>query len=135
MRISWDESLATGVEEIDDQHKELFARFDRLFSACSDGRGKEEVLQLLGFLREYVVEHFTAEEKLQFRSHYPLYPEHKQLHMAFIKDVEKLERSFRDEGATLSLVIMTNKTLTTWLLQHIGKMDMEFAAYLKQQQG
>ena len=133
MRMEWSSELATGVAEIDNQHREIFSRFDRLFAACSEGRGKEEVLRLLLFLEEYVKEHFAAEERLQRRHFYPDYPSHRSEHTRFMADMEKLAGEFKAEGATLSLVIMTNKTLSSWLLQHIRKTDMAFAAYVREQ--
>lgn len=133
MHIEWTSDLAIGVDEIDNQHKEIFRRFDSLFDACSEGRGKEEVLKLLLFLDDYVKEHFTAEERLQMRSGYPDYPAHKAAHQQFMADVERLTREFRDEGATLPLVIQTNKTLSSWLIQHIKRVDTAFAGYLREQ--
>ncbi|HJV34555.1 bacteriohemerythrin [Geomonas sp.] len=135
MNIEWTSDLATGVAEIDNQHKEIFSRFDRLFTACSEGKGKEEVLLLLNFLADYVKEHFAAEERLQLRNAYPDYPNHKAEHARFMADVAKLQAEFKAEGATLSLVIMTNKTLTSWLTQHIKKRDTEVAAYIRQEGG
>jgi len=134
MPIEWTSNLATGVTEIDDQHKEIFKRVNRLSEACSEGKGREEVLKLLLFLEDYVKEHFAAEEKQQVRSGYPGYAQHKSQHTRFIADIARLATAFRTEGATLSLVIMTNKTLTAWLVQHISKTDMELAAYLKDQE-
>lgn len=135
MSIGWSNELATGVAAIDNQHKEIFKRVDRLAAACSDGKGKDEVLRLLLFLEEYVKEHFAAEERLQMRHAYPEYVAHKSQHSRFMTDVARLTSEFRAEGATLSLVIMTNKTITSWLIQHITKTDMEFAKYLREQDG
>lgn len=134
MSMQWTAELATGVAEIDNQHKEIFSRFDQLFAACSEGRGKEEVLRLLLFLEEYVKEHFTAEERLQMRHGYPDYAAHRAEHARFMADVDRLTREFRAEGATLPLVIMTNKTLSSWLVQHITRTDMAFANYLREQE-
>lgn len=133
MSIAWSHDLATGVATIDNQHREIFARAHKLSEACGAGRGKEEVLNLLLFLEDYVKEHFAAEEKLQIRHGYPDYAAHKSLHTRFIADIERLTSSFRLEGATLSLVIMANKTLNAWLVQHISQVDMEFASYLKKE--
>lgn len=132
MNIEWTSDLAIGVTEIDDQHKEIFKRFDRLLTACNEGTGKDEVLRLLLFLEEYVKEHFAAEERLQMRNGYPEYPSHKSEHLRFMADVDKLTRSFRDEGATLPLVIQTNRTLSSWLMQHIKRSDMAFSRYLRE---
>lgn len=133
MNMQWTGDLATGVAEIDNQHKEIFNRFDRLFNACSEGKGKEEVLRLLLFLQDYVKEHFSAEERLQLREAYPEFSEHKAQHAGFITEVERLARELAAEGATLPLVIKANKTLTSWLIQHISKTDMAFAEYLRSQ--
>lgn len=133
MSMQWTSDLAIGVAEIDTQHQEIFARFDKLFAACSEGKGKEEVLRSLSFLDEYVKEHFGAEERLQMRHAYPDYAAHKAEHTRFVAEVDKLAREFREEGATLPLVIMTNRTLSSWLSQHIKKTDMAFAEYLRQQ--
>lgn len=135
MTIGWSSELATGVDAIDNQHREIFNRVDRLTAACGDGKGKEEVLRLLQFLEDYVKEHFAAEEKLQLRHAYPEYPEHKAQHARFMTDLAKLDAEFKAEGATISLVIMTNKTLTSWLVQHITRTDMEFAKFLRQADG
>lgn len=131
MAIGWSDELATGVDTIDNQHKEIFKRVEKLAAACGEGRGKEEVLRLLLFLEDYIKEHFAAEEKLQIKHAYPAYPDHKAQHARFISEVAKLTSEFKAEGATLSLVIMTNKTLTSWLVQHITKTDMEFAEFLR----
>jgi hemerythrin len=132
MEIGWSDALATGVNEIDNQHKEIFSRFGRLFTACSQGKGKDEVLLLLGFLEEYVREHFAAEERLQLRHAYPEYPAHKAEHSRFMNDVARLTTELKAEGATLSLVIKTNQTLAGWLVQHIKKNDGAFAAYIRE---
>jgi hemerythrin len=133
MSIQWTSDLATGIAEIDHQHREIFNRVARLSEACSAGRGKEEVLKLLLFLEDYVKEHFAAEEQLQIKSGYPEYAQHKSQHTRFIADISRLSNAFRMEGATLSLVIMTNKTLTSWLVQHISKTDKELGAYLSKE--
>lgn len=90
-------------------------------------------MRLLQFLEEYIKEHFAAEERLQLRNAYPEYTEHKSQHMRFISDVARLKEAFKADGATLSLVIMTNKTLVSWLVQHIAKTDMELARYLREE--
>jgi hemerythrin len=64
MAVAWTEELATGIEVIDDQHKELFRRIDGLLEACKAGKGREAVAGVLAFLENYVVEHFAAEEKI-----------------------------------------------------------------------
>jgi hemerythrin len=132
MSISWNNNLLTGVDLIDNQHKELFHRFDTLLTACNQGKGKDEVMRLLQFLDDYIKEHFAAEEQLQVKHNYPQYGEHKAQHVTFVADVERLKKQFLNEGATLPLVIQTNQALVTWLIQHISNVDVAFARFLKE---
>ena len=41
MAILWDDSLATGNDLIDGQHKELFSRVNGLLEACTRADGRE----------------------------------------------------------------------------------------------
>ena len=130
MAIGWRDDLLTGVREIDDQHRELFGRFGALLNACNEGKGNEEVLRLFTFLDEYVVSHFSAEERIMRSCGYPDYPEHRQQHQKFVRDLGELKQQFRDGGAGLSLVISTNQMMIEWLTRHIEKMDKELAGHL-----
>lgn len=130
MAIGWRDNLATGIEEIDLQHKELFARINILMEACNKGQGKDEVLKTLMFLHDYIKSHFSAEENLQKRTDYPGYLEHREQHNRFVRQVDELERQFKSDGATIGLVIQTNRTMTEWLIEHISKVDMEFAEFV-----
>jgi hemerythrin len=130
MAIEFDDSLLTGVSDIDDQHRELFRRFNDLLSACNQGRGRDEVLRVLTFLDDYIRRHFRDEETMQQRSNFPDYPAHRAQHEDFMAKTEALGSQFRSEGATLGLLVKTNTTLMEWLVSHIRKMDRAFARHL-----
>jgi len=131
MEIAWNASLATGNEEIDNQHKELFSRFASLLAACSQRKGREEILNMYRFLDTYVRDHFALEERLQQQHSYPGYADHKAQHDNFIRDLHQLEFLLQDEGATLMLVIVTNQTMADWLINHVSGEDRKLAEYLR----
>lgn len=131
MAVEWRENLATGNEEIDRQHMELFRRFNGLLAACNQGKGRDEVNGLLLFLNDYMRTHFALEEQLQLQHDYPGYETHKKQHDKFRQDLRDLERQFGEEGASLALVIQTNQTLINWLLRHISVTDRELAGFLR----
>lgn len=131
MAIEWNEKLATGNSNIDNQHKELFRRFDTLIAACNQRKGKDEVHNLLIFLGDYVKTHFSMEEALQKSNNYPGYPDHKKEHDGFIREFDKLEEQFQQEGTSFPLVIQTNQTMVNWLIKHINRLDKEMATYLR----
>ena len=131
MAIEWQKNLEIGIDTVDEQHRELFRRFNGLLEACNAGRGRDEVMKVLLFLDSYIRSHFSEEEELQVRFNYPGYPAHREQHTKFIKTAEQLERRFRDEGATISLVIETNQAMVNWLVQHISRVDREFAEFVR----
>ena len=128
MAIEWTKDLETGVALIDEQHKELFDRVNKLLAASSQGRGKEEVGSLLGFLEEYVVTHFADEEKLQQESGYPEFAAHKRLHDGFKNELAK---DVEAGGPTLRSVVLTIKIVVDWLMKHIAQVDKTFGKYLR----
>ena len=131
MGIQWRESLSIGIPVIDNQHKELLNRFDRLLNACQNGRGIDELKELQSFLEEYVQTHFNHEEALQRLHRYPAYEAHKSEHLYFIEQLNKLKTETEKEGVSIHHVVETNNLLMKWLLNHISKVDMELGVYLK----
>lgn len=130
MGIQWRESLAIGVEEIDNQHKELLHHFDRLLEACEAGKGMQELKKLLEFLNRYVLTHFSDEEELQRRHGYPGYDAHRKEHDSFVVRIKKLQAEVDGEGVAVYHVIETNNLLFKWLINHISKVDRELGRFL-----
>ena len=127
----WKDSLKIGVPLIDSEHKELCDRIDKLFAACSQGKGRAEIVETVNFLESYTIKHFSDEEKLQRSSSYPKVAEHKALHEFFIKKLADMKKDMEEHGATIAIVSQTNYFLMDWLLNHIQKVDTELANYIK----
>jgi hemerythrin len=132
MAILWTDDLATGVTKIDDQHKELFSRINRLLDACNQGRGKKEIDGVLRFLEDYVETHFSEEEKYMMQYGFPGYAGHKSQHLEFIEKFSEIKRKLDAEGPGLLVVVTTNQLLVDWLKTHIRKLDRELGAFLKE---
>ncbi len=127
MGLAWGEHLATGIEAIDDQHRELFGRLNVFLAACDAGQGNEELLGMLQFLDDYVVFHFRAEELIQEEYGYLDRSRHRQYHCMFIDSFTSLKRRFLIEGPTADLIAEINRFTIGWLIDHIGEKDREFA--------
>lgn len=131
----WDETLATGVTGIDDQHKELFSRINNLLSACKQGKGMEEVTRTMRFLADYVIDHFATEEGYMATYNYPDSSYHKSQHEEFVEGFSELKKDFEAKGSSFSIVISTNRLLGVWWINHISKVDMALGAFLKTKGG
>ena len=131
MAIAFDESLVTGVPELDRQHRELFVRLDALLEAVRRGSSRQEVSHTLGFLRQYVATHFADEEALMRQVAFPLEDGHVAEHAAFTRDLAALEAEHRRDGASPGLIVRVNVWLTAWLRAHIYDADRRIGEYVR----
>jgi hemerythrin len=130
IQISWDRSLETGDPEIDEQHRELFARIDSLLAATHDRRARAEVGRLLTYLGDYVVSHFEAEERIMAESGYPELAPHRAEHQRFVAEYARLFQDYRADGPGPTFVIKFGNRVTSWLCEHICRTDRQLADYL-----
>jgi hemerythrin len=130
MTLHWTPALSIGVPEVDDQHRELFRRAERLIRAVRVG-DRAEIGSLLEYLGEYVDQHFSAEEELMRRAGYPETGAHHAAHERF--RAELAERSLRceREGATAALALSLHNWLSDWLRSHVGGADLALGAFLR----
>ncbi|MFU0832810.1 MAG: Bacteriohemerythrin [Oscillospiraceae bacterium] len=129
--MMWNDNLKIGVPLIDSEHRELCDRIDKLLAACNKGQGKEELIHTVEFLESYTIKHFGDEEKLQRASTYPKVAEHKKLHDFFTGKIAELKKDIQQNGANIATISKTNYFLMDWLLNHIQKVDVELAQYIK----
>ena len=123
MRAEFDETLVTGNEMIDGQHKELIERINQLLESCEDGQGKVKAIKMLDYLLDYTEFHFSAEEKLQEEIQYPGIEEHKVKHAEFKNAVKELQEMLL--SAELAEVFQERKTVLK------KSSDAEFVAITK----
>jgi len=130
MGLEWEAKLETGVERIDNQHRELY----RLVNLVLDGGGEAKIEETLKFLESYVVRHFADEEALQVASKYPGLPEHKEIHTGFIRTFLDLRDQLiqaETEEAREMVVLNLNGAVVDWLGNHIMVHDRHFAEWYK----
>ena len=132
MNFTWSSALETGHAIIDSQHKELINAVNSFLAACMQGAAADKVGATLDFLASYTKKHFSEEEALQLKSHYPDYANHRQYHEHLIKVIADLSAELKQSGATPSLTNKVIRNVGEWLVSHIQQQDTKVAAHLKQ---
>jgi hemerythrin len=131
----WRDNLKIGIEKIDQQHQELFKRFNEFMKIVrqndySQAEKEDKIIKTINFLNEYVVVHFNSEEVIQRNHNYPGYKEHHQAHEDFKADVADFKQEFENkEYDEDSLQRFSGKVLT-WLLNHVADEDQKIANYI-----
>ena len=132
MRIVFDEALYTGNELIDNEHKELIDRVNKLVESCENGKEKVTAVKTLDFLMDYTDFHFSDEEKLQQEVGYDKLEQHKVQHEDFKKSVDELRQMLEEEeGPTDAFVEAVNKNISQWLVNHIQGWDKAVAEFIR----
>ena len=130
MYVTFDDTLVTGNEMIDSQHKEWIDRINQLMKSCETDKEKQAAMKMLDYMADYADFHFGAEEKLQEEIGYPGIEDHKNKHEEFRRTVQELHDMLEEqEGPSDSFVEAVNKNVTEWLYYHIKGFDRSVAEY------
>jgi hemerythrin len=123
--------MEVGIPKVDEQHRELIDRINKVTELGVDSVSKEETQKTLDFLEAYVIKHFSDEEVLQKNSHYPDYESHKELHKLYIDNVKKLKEEFAKNGASMKFTLDLNNAIVVWIVKHIKSIDKKFGEYYR----
>lgn len=129
--MPWTPNLSVGVNLIDDQHKILFEKAEKLFEAGKNNQAKEYIGELLEFLDSYTKKHFADEENYMLSIKYPGYDEQKKAHTTFIAQLAKLRNDFNTSGGNILVILNANQMMIDWLTKHISNLDRKIGQFSK----
>ncbi len=122
-KFVWDDLYSVQNEEVDNQHKQLFALVNKL----EVGLDQKQVKAIIMDLYKYTRRHFASEEKMMKEVGYPKYEEHIILHDDLITKLNEISlQNFDDKEAIWKL----NKFVVNWLTEHILHQDMGYTKFL-----
>jgi len=123
----WSDDFSVGIQEIDEQHKELVDLLNQLHVAIHEHHGTETSRKILDDLADYTRTHFAVEESLMRVSNYPEFAAHKQNHEELIGQVIALQEKLDTGQAAITFELL--HFLKVWLTRHINEADKRFGAY------
>ena len=123
--MEWKAEYATGIPEIDLQHKTLLQFITDFERAVKGEMHWNTVQPLIVRAREFVTFHFAVEESLMQICNYPQLAAHRAEHQSALKQFAALEqRVLRQEKINELL-----RELSSWLFDHIIESDKPFARH------
>ena len=130
--VTWHNSYSVGIKLIDEQHMKLIGLANKLFRSYMSGHERtksDSILPgIIDEIKDYVIYHFTTEERVMERINYSDYKIHKEEHMVFAKGIfHKLDEfNHSKNNASLSLAYY----LKDWIHHHIAISDKQLSIYL-----
>jgi hemerythrin len=129
--ITWDDSMTTGLPEIDEQHKEIIKKFNEFSEAMSSQQGRDVAGDILDFLQFYAVWHFEREEKCMEQYKCPAAKANKQAHAEFIDKFGQFYEQWQESTMDSDLMRETYLKLAEWIKNHIQRVDTQLYPCVK----
>ena len=123
--FAFTDEYRTGVEIIDEEHEELFRiikRANDLITAELLHDKYDEIMSVLGELRNYTIKHFGDEEEYMESIHYEGLEIQKKTHEMFVDKLNEINLDDLDDNQQQYLIDLVD-FLLMWLVNHILKMD------------
>ncbi|MEA5098116.1 MAG: diguanylate cyclase [Burkholderiaceae bacterium] len=132
--IAWDDKLATGLADVDAQHKQLFDIINHFGAIYASGTSSSQLAAALQKLKKRLAVHFDHESELMQR--HAINPTHRELHMrAHDSFAQQLDRTSylvaNNPDTTVTLLL---DFLAEWMVHHIANMDRLMASEIRAMQ-
>ena len=119
--LQWRDEFRIGIDEIDDDHKQLVALIGKVQRALHTGANQHQVGAFLSEIYNQIATHFALEERLMLESQYPAYADHKEDHETLLDDLRDMMDEVEDDGV-LDEVQLTDD-LDRWFSDHFHSHD------------
>ena len=123
-RFEWSQSFCVNVKQLDDEHRELFARVNALSHALgTSGQLEGHEVEKTAVI-EYARLHFHHEETLMERHAYPRLGVQKRAHEMLMRQLERLAGA--EEKRARPRVDTAADYLKDWLISHTLLEDLQY---------
>ncbi len=124
-KLEWSDGMNTGVEAIDNDHKELLSLICQISEAIDDGKTIDIIEEVFNRLENYIKLHFAREEALMHRCNYHALEQHIKIHHEFADKIPALKKHLLSTNS-LESAEEVHLFLFNWLINHILAEDMRF---------
>lgn len=129
--FEWSEDLATGIQIIDEQHREIGKRINVFLKHCAESDiSRNELCKTFAHLHMYTIEHFGLEETLMQEYGYQRLASHQRDHGEFRVWVEETEKNLKTVKLDSNFVLAVNYRLVDHLQSHFRMIDKRMSEFL-----
>ena len=130
MAIDWTTDLATGDDEIDADHRAIYASLSSLLEAMK-GNHMEHVPAIERSLEELLRAHFAVEERRMEVTAYPGLLQHRAHHVRLLRELSFQIQRLTGGGARASLALEFGEWFGQYLRDHLRNADRDMGRHLR----
>jgi len=122
-----------GIPELDEQHETFFNLLNTITDVTQDPYSPldedeaDQLVDVLGELREHALLHFRTEEDCMEEAGYPGLDGQEEAHAKFISDLTRMEAEVMN-GTAMPAVKIRN-FVHDWLREHVLELDKKFGEF------
>ncbi|MEI6560038.1 MAG: hemerythrin family protein [Rhodospirillaceae bacterium] len=129
MAPTWNEAMATGVVEIDGDHRKIAAVFDDVLQSLAENQPREMVIMVLTRLVDALCEHIDHEEALMRSIGYPDTAPHHRDHDQYFSMLSQLVFDCQTGNGGLSQNSLG--AVKAWKTKHLETFDRPLAEAIR----
>ena len=123
--VEWSDLYNTGIPDIDDEHRGLFALINDLYDKIEGGTAEASIVVTINALADYVNYHFDREEALMETCKYDDLENHIAGHRKLQSQIQSYKQSYERDPKSFDMTDFM-AFLTFWLKGHILESDMAY---------
>lgn len=129
--VPWRDEFLINVSVIDEQHRELAERVNRLHRVLEKHQTGKKLKQVLDELIEFTELHFATEEELMRKYDYPEYKGHKAAHELLLHQLHAVRKAV---GKKRAVAFSGADDLSAdWVTRHLLDKDVPLGKFLNEQ--
>ncbi len=129
--LDWTEGHNTGIAELDRLNRSFYEKLNEFLIANIEARGREHVVELLSFLKDYTQQHVAIQDRYMGHQGYNDRDAHTQAHNEFIQELDRMYGVYEVDGVTSTMVLELQNTMGEWFVHHIGILDRNLGLHVK----
>lgn len=129
--MKWSENFATGIAEVDEQHKMIFNMTEDFRITLDDGQGERSYGLFLDFLGRYCRGHFDFEEHCMEEYRCPVARQNKDAHVKFNGVIAGFGQRYTAHGYRVDDARELLDSVDEWLSNHICRVDVHLKECVK----
>lgn len=130
--MEWREDYATGIEQVDQQHRMLFKMASDYREALDADQGARLYPELLTSLDLYARAHFGFEEGCMARFHCPAGKRNLAAHGEFVAMLQGFRERLEHDGFIPAVAHELVDNIDLWLAEHICGIDVQLKRFVPQ---
>lgn len=128
--LQWSQDYETGIDIIDQQHRQLFEYFALIEDQIGAGQLDQLPLVVRGLV-DYAISHNTFEESLMEQASYPMLTAHRRVHEAFRQRALGYVARLDEGEEPMKLAREVRIDIGLWLINHIKREDRHYVPYVR----